>query len=108
MAYKSIYHDVVFIEGEDVQASKKTKIFYKKTIYNQQLKTLFDVKAQLAEKAKELGCNAVVCFEYGQKSSNWVFSLLLSLDDNVDWYGEGYAATISQEYFNEIALQCNL
>lgn len=105
MAYKTVYNDIIFIEGDDYKATKVAEVTYKKTFYNQQSKTLDDVKDQLSEKAKKLGCNAVVCFTYGQKSVGWFRASLLALDDNINWYGNGCAANIPNDYYEEL-LQC--
>jgi len=55
-----------------------------------QLKTLKDVKRELAARASEAGGNSIVDFEYGQKSVGWFLSIL-ELDD---WYGSGTIARV--------------
>ena len=57
-----------------------------------QLKTLKDVKRELAARASKAGGNAIVDFEYGQKSVGW-FRSILQLDD-VNWYGSGTIARV--------------
>lgn len=57
-----------------------------------QLKTLRDVKTTMAYKAKELGGNAIIDFQYGQRSVGWWRSLLQM--DDVNWYGSGVVAII--------------
>ncbi len=61
-------------------------------ISQSQLKTLKDVKRELAARAKSVGGNAIVNFRYGQKSVGF-FRSLLQLDD-VNWYGSGVIATV--------------
>ncbi len=98
MAYVSVYKGVVFIEGYEPSARLLGRVEYDKRFsYNAQLKTLDSVKEQLAGKAVAMGANAVVEFTYGQKSSGWFKSVLLSLDDNIKWYGYGMAAIIPQD-----------
>ena len=60
-------------------------------ITQSQLKTLKDVKKEMAARAVKAGGNAIVEFKYGQKSVGF-FRSLLQIDD-VNWYGTG---TISQ------------
>lgn len=57
-----------------------------------QLKTLKDVKRELAARASRAGGNAIVNFQYGQKSVGW-FRSILQLDD-VNWYGTGTIARV--------------
>jgi uncharacterized protein YbjQ (UPF0145 family) len=59
-----------------------------------QLSTLDDVKRVLAAQAKQLGANAVVDFQYGQKSVG-IFASLFSRDD-VNWHGSGVAAVVQE------------
>lgn len=62
-------------------------------ITQSQLKTLRDVKRELAAQAKRVGGNAIVDFKYGQKSVGFLRSLL-QLDD-VNWYGSGVIAIVT-------------
>ena len=108
MAYTTIYNGIIFIEGYEPSAKILGQVEYKKLFsYNSQIKTLDCVKEQLAEKAITLGGNAVVEFKYGQKSSGWFKSSLLSLDDNIKWYGSGMAAIIPEETRNKILEKLN-
>ena len=103
MAYTSVYKGIVFIEGNEPSAYQLGIVEYKKNFsFNAQLLTLNDVKDQLVEKTVAMGGNAVVKFEYGQKSSGWFKSSLFSLDDNIKWYGSGVAAILPQEKISEI------
>ena len=98
MAYCSVYEDIIFVEGETDYLELKGEIEYKKdSFYNQQLKSLYNIKHQFAENAKATGANAVIRFKYGQKSMSWFKSALLAFDDNVKWYGTGVLAVISEE-----------
>ena len=103
MAYTSVHKGVVFIEGNEPDARIIGKVEYKKDgLYNQQLKNLDCVKEQLADKTISMGGNAVMAFEYGQKSTNWLRSMCLRLDDNINWYGSGIAIALSQERLAEL------
>ena len=97
MAYCSVYENIIFIEGDCDYLVFKENLQYERTVYNQQLKNLYDVKHQLAEKAKSVGANAVIHFEYGQKSKGWFISMLLAFDDNINWHASGDAVVISNE-----------
>lgn len=57
-----------------------------------QLRSLDDVKRALADKVKAHGGNAVIAFDYGQKSVG-AFRSLFHLDD-VAWYGKGEIAIV--------------
>ena len=103
MAYCSIHNGIVFIEGDEPGARALGNVeFQKMGFYNQQLKGLDMVKDQLAQKAKNLGGNAVKFFTYGQKSTSWFRSLLLSYDDNINWYGSGTVIWLSPERIEEL------
>lgn len=109
MAYKSVYKGIIFIEGQEEFIQNFGPVEYKKgaSLYNNQLKNLDDVKDQLAEKTRALGGNAVIYFKYGQKSTSWLRSLFLSLDDNVNWYGDGQAVLLSVDKYKEIIEKLN-
>ena len=100
MAYKTVYDDVIFIEGTDSRVAVKGKVKYKYGLFNSQLKDLNSVKASLASQAKFQRCNCIVEFKYGQKSS-W-----LSLDDT-KWFGEGKCGILSDEDYNSIVNEIN-
>ena len=103
MAYTSIYKGIIFVEGEEASARVLGKVEYKKSFsFNAQSRTLDNVKDQLVDKAIAMGANAVVNFQYGQKTSGWFKSSLFQLDDNVKWYGSGMAAIIPETRKNEI------
>ena len=103
MVYVSIYKGILFVEGYEGSAKILGKIAYQKQFtYNSQIQTLECVKDQLVQRTLELGGNAVVNFQYGQKSSSCCGSFLCSLDDNVRWYGDGLAAIIPEERKQEM------
>lgn len=95
MAYKSIYDEVIFIEGEDNRVNVKGTVKYVYGSIGSQLKGLDSVKASLSSQAKSKKCNCIVEFKYGQKSS------LFSLDDT-KWYGDGKCGVLSDEDYNSI------
>lgn len=103
MAYISLHKGFVFVEGNEPNAKIVGSVEYTKDgFYNQQLKDLNAVKDQLAQKARAMGANAIMNFTYGQKSTSWFRSMILALDDNVNWYGSGTAIVISDNRLNEI------
>lgn len=103
MAYTTVYKGIAFIEGHEPCAKILGIVNYTKdAYYNQQLKDLSAVKDQMAQKARNMGANAIMNFTYGQKSTSWFRSMLLSFDDNINWYGSGTAIVISDERMNEI------
>ena len=103
MPYTSVHNGIVFIEGDEPGAKILGNVeFQKKGFYNQQLKDLDMVKDQLAQKAKAMGGNAVKLFKYGQKSTSWFRSMLLSYDDNINWYGTGTVVLLSAERAEEL------
>ena len=98
MAYCSVYEEIIFVEGESEYIENKGSIEYKKdSFYNQQMKSLYNIKHQFAEKAKAAGANAIIHFKYGQKNTTWFRAALLAFDDNVKWYGSGDMVVISKE-----------
>ena len=94
--YPTLYDDVVFIETAIQEASAVSYISVDLSFkFGAQLKCLTDVKSGLAIKAKNLNCNCVMEFKYGQKS-RW-----LAIDD-VAHFGNGMAAKLSLDKYNEI------
>ena len=103
MAYKSLYNNIIFIEGQENYIKHLGKVSYtKESFYNNQLKNLDDIKAQLSKKAKMRGGNAIINFTYGQKNTTWLRSLLLLLDDNVNWFAQGEVVVLDESIYNEI------
>jgi hypothetical protein len=93
----TINNGVLFFEGtpDYAKKSKQLNISLDSTFNGSQNASLEDVKKILAEQCLEAGCNAVVDFQYGQKSSGFFQSLLSK--DNVYWYGSGYAAIVNEQ-----------
>ena len=96
MAFTVIYDDIVFIEGNHPNANRgplvECDLSFK---FGAQLKSLRDVKDNLAKQAKTNGFNAVLDFTYGQKS-RW-----LAIDDVAFW-GKGCLANIPQKEYNDL------
>ena len=97
MAYITVLDDFIFIEGDEPSGEVIGNVTYNKTIWNQQLKSLDDVKKQLKETAVKMGANAIKNFTYGQKSVKWYIAMLLASDDNIKWHGEGTAIKLSEQ-----------
>ena len=95
MAYTTVFEDITFVEGDSEFIEFKGKVEYKKTIFNQQLKNLDDIKHQLADSAKKLGANAIINFKYGQKSLSFFKAMFFATDDNVNWFATGDAVVIA-------------
>lgn len=95
MPYITIYQDVVFIEGAGKEATRKRKIKANLSGFGAQLKSLNDVKKNLSNQTKAIGCNCVIDFVYGQKSS-WMAI------DNVKFYGAGEASILNERDYQKI------
>ncbi len=93
--YFSEYDGVFFVEGMPAGATviKNISTVLDGCFSNAQLKTLDDVKREMALQVKQSGGNAVVDFKYGQRSGGF-WRCLFSLDD-VCWKGEGKIARIN-------------
>ena len=103
MAYKSVFNGIIFIEGNEECIKKLGPVQYKREkFYNTQLSNIDNVKNQLAEKAKQMGGNAIIDFKYGQKNVSWFKSMLLALDDNVVWFGTGTVVLLDEAKYNDI------
>lgn len=98
MAYTCMYNGIVFSEGsiENAKVLHPVKVDLS-FVLGAQLKSLRDVKDKFVEQAKAGNFNAIVNFQYGQKSR------LLAIDDVAFW-GKGYAAIVDeytyQKYLN--------
>jgi uncharacterized protein YbjQ (UPF0145 family) len=92
---KTMCDGVAFYEGRPASATCVQKIEAKigGVLTSAQLSTLDDVKRVLASQAKQVGANAVVDFQYGQKSVG-ILASIFSRDD-VNWYGAGTAAVVN-------------
>ncbi|MBQ7207569.1 MAG: hypothetical protein IJS01_07215 [Lentisphaeria bacterium] len=93
--YFSEYGGVYFVEGipADAKIIGNISTVVDGVFCNAQLKTLDDVKREMALQVRRNGGNAVVAFKYGQHSMGFWRSLF-SLD-NVYWKGEGKIASIN-------------
>ncbi|MCF7930797.1 MAG: hypothetical protein K9L02_04765 [Acholeplasmataceae bacterium] len=88
MSYKTVYKDILFVEGRDIVANIIQEINVDLSFkFGAQLKSLRDVKDLMVLKANEQHCNCIVDFKYGQKS-RW-----LAIDDVAFW-GRGFLARI--------------
>jgi hypothetical protein len=96
MAYTVIYNDIIFVEGDQPNASRGPKVECDLSFkFEAQLKSLRDVKDNLVKQAKSKGYNAILDFTYGQKS-RW-----LAIDDVAFW-GKGCLANIPQDVYDEL------
>lgn len=95
MAFVTVYHGIIFIEGEHPQAVKKLNAYTRIGGFGAQLRNLNDIKDIMAYTAKQNGCNCVVNFCYGQ------IHKIISIDD-VLFVGDGHYAILSKEDYNSI------
>jgi hypothetical protein len=96
MAFTTVFEDVVFVEGDHHGAVRGPKAKSDLTYsFGAQLKSIRDIKHNLANQAKKKSFNAVLDFKYGQKSK--FFAL-----DNVGYWGEGVLANIPQREYSEL------
>ncbi len=64
---------------------------YIKVEISGQNSNLIDIKREMAIKAKEVGANSIINFQYGQRSHKWWELLFTFKWDTEFWYGEGKA-----------------
>lgn len=86
----SLHDGILFVEGRpgNCRTIRAIRIEIGGILLVQsQLKTLKDVKDEMARQAKQAGGNAIVDFQYGQRSVGWLRSIF-QLDD-ISWYGTG-------------------
>ena len=96
MAFTTIFEDVVFVEGDFPGAVRDNTVKSDLRFdIGAQLKSLKDIKHNLAKQAKKKAMNAVLDFEYGQKSSFFAW-------DNVGFWGKGVLATIPNSDYERI------
>jgi hypothetical protein len=90
---RTTFDGILFIEGEckEAQQIKPISVRIHGFFSQAQLKSLDDVKKDMALLAREAGGNAIIRFTYGQRSTFW--TTLLGVDD-VSWYGEGIIARL--------------
>jgi hypothetical protein len=97
MPFSVEYKGIVFVEGTIPVVDKGPAVECDLSFaLGAQLKSLRDVKDEMAGVALGKGYNAILDFTYGQKS-RW-----LAIDD-VAFYGKGVLATISKEDYDRIA-----
>lgn len=102
MGYTVVYNEIVFVEGNYNNAVLGSKVECDLSfVFGAQLKSLRDVKNNLAEKAKASGYNAIIDFTYGQKS-RW-----LAIDDVAFW-GKGKLAKIPHEDYLNLCKKNNI
>lgn len=92
--FATVAAGVVFVEGEcpGCREIGPVSVSIGGMFTQSQLKSLDDVKRQMAAAVKELDGNGLIRFKYGQRSTIWgsIFGL-----DGVAWYGEGVAAELA-------------
>ncbi len=87
-----VHAGVLFSERHpsNVRALRPVEVFLDdQWVGGSQIKTLEDVKNEMAKKVKAQGGDALIQFTYGQKSSGF-WKSLFSIDD-VIWWGKGTA-----------------
>ena len=96
MMHWSQHRGVYFVEGSPLSSQRKQSITTELNEFFSQnhLKTLDDLKDRMAQQAISSGCNAVIDFKYGQRSSFWKSIMGM---DNILWFGSGTLATIDPE-----------
>lgn len=95
MAYVTVYQGVIFIEGEHPRALKKQSAYTRIGGFGAQLRNLNDLKAIMADTAKQNGCNCIIDFSYVQKHKT------ISID-KVAFVGNGYYAILSKKDYKSI------
>lgn len=98
MAFVTVADGVIFIEGDHPRAIKRYNAETRVGGFGAQLKNLNDLKARMAQTAKECGCNCVVNFTYSQKSK------VIAIDD-VAYVGGGSYAVLSPVDYQSIVSQ---
>lgn len=96
----TITDGVAFIEGNvpTIRTIKAIETNTDSMFRNTQLKSIESLKQAMARRIIQLGGNAVICFEYGQKQSSF-WKSLLSLDD-IYWHGKGIVAVVDPDSLN--------
>jgi hypothetical protein len=92
--YTAVFEGITFVEGRPPSARiiKPIRVEIGGVLTSAQLKNLDDVKRLMADQTRAAGGNAVVDFNYGQKSVGFWRSLVDR--DDVCWYGEGKVAVV--------------
>jgi hypothetical protein len=94
--YFAEFDGVLFIEGDPAGAFPIRSIAteHDGMFTQSQLKSLDTLKRTMAREAKRAGGNAIIRFQYGQRSSFW--RSLFSLDD-VYWQASGMIAKVDEK-----------
>lgn len=90
---------VAFFEG-DVPGARKIKAISVKNssmFRSSQLSSIESVKKMMADQARKLGGNCILCFRYGQKQPSFLASILVLMRDDVYWYGEGIVGVVDPD-----------
>lgn len=89
---------IFFTEADDLDGMKVIgPIEWSAAGQNQDLRY---VKAGLAAAAKDLGANAVVRYQYGQRGRSWLGSL--GGVDGEKWYGNGIAVRVDPSLLEDV------
>lgn len=88
------FDGVRFFEGRpaNARAIEPVRVNLGGMVTSSQLKSLDDVKREMARLATARGGNAIIEFKYGQRSVGFLASLFSR--DDVRWYGEGQIASV--------------
>ncbi len=97
MAFVTMFQDIIFIEGDHPRAYKRYSAQTRVGGFGAQLRNLDDLKAIMAQNARNCGCNCVVNFTYGQKTK------IIAIDD-VAYVGDGFYAILSPQDYQSIAI----
>lgn len=96
MAYTTVFQDIVFVEGNNPNATILGDVHIDLGYqFGAQLKNLNDVKKEIASQVTSKGGNCIIDFKYGQKSR------LFAIDD-VSFWGSGKIASLPQDIYEEI------
>ena len=98
MAFVTAFQGVIFIEGDHPRAIKRYNAETRVGGLGAQLRSLNDLKMQMAQTAILNGCNCVVNFTYGQKTK------IIAIDD-VAFVGNGFYSVLSNEDYQSIMSQ---
>jgi hypothetical protein len=101
MGYKVIFDNIIFDEGQQDGVKSISKVESDLSFkFGAQLKSLKDVKQDMARKAHALNANCIMNFAYGQKA-RW-----LAIDD-VAFYGKGIACLLPLDEYDRIVKELN-
>jgi hypothetical protein len=92
--YASTFEGIRFVKGRPPGATIIGPVSVKigGMIRSAQLRSLDDVKRPMAARVRAAGGNAVVDFQYGQRSVGFWASLFQR--DDMNWYGKGTIARL--------------